>query len=309
MEVSSQAYKKHRVYDMKFDMGIFTNIGCDHISPLEHKDFDEYLSCKLGFLKMCKKIALYKHIDHYDRIVKELNDREIITYGLTKDCDYYISDIKNINGITSFLVENKMGVRSFSIKMVGSFNVLNAVSAIIVCDNYNISYDSIKKGLLETEVLGRMNIFLGDGFKVIVDYAHNYLSAKAFCSSIKKDFKDCNLKLVFGCPGDRGVNRRHEMAQVSNEYASYVYITMEDPQSKDVLDISNEIASYLNVPHTIITDRKEAIETAIREASKNDVIAILGKGDEDYQIINNSYVPYESDIVVVKEELNKVLEG
>lgn len=309
MEVSSQAVKMRRVYEMDFDVGIFSNIGKDHVSPLEHKDFEDYFSCKLEFLKMCKKVILYRHIDNYEKIKEILKDKEIITYGLTKDSDYYISDIDCKGDKTSFNVTCNGKTRNFSISMLGSFNVLNAVSAIIVSDNYGINDTSIKKGLLKTKVLGRMNVFNCNGITVIVDYAHNYISGKAFCNAIKQAYPNKNLKLVFGCPGDRGVNRRKEMADISNEYASFVYITMEDPQTKDVLDISKEIASYLTVPHIINTDRKSAIINAINDSNKNDVVAILGKGDENYQIINNEYVFYESDIKVVEDISKKVLEG
>ncbi len=309
MEVSSQAYKKNRVYGINYDIGIFTNIGCDHISKNEHKDFEDYFSCKMGFIKNCKTVILYKQIDHYDRIIKEIKDKKIITYGVTKDCDYYINNIKPNGAITTFDITSRDKTRTFSIKMAGSFNVINATSAIVVADQLNIDYESIKEGLYKTEVLGRMNTFNCGGVTVIVDYAHNYMSGKAFGEAIKNNFPDKNLKLVFGCPGDKGLNRRKEMASIANEYASFVYITMEDPQSQNVSDISEEIASYLKIPHTIINDRRKAIKTAIEEANKDDVIGILGKGHENYQIINGKYEDYETDVEVVKNISEKVLEG
>lgn len=308
MEVSSQAEKQNRIFGMSFDIGAFLNIGLDHISELEHKDFNDYFSCKLNFLKKCKKVFIYRQEPRYEEIVKEVKDKEIITFGFTKDCNYYVKDIVKENGITFTVISNKE--ETYHINMLGNFNIINALCAIAIAKELNIDYKDIKKGLEETKVLGRMNIFKSNT-TVIVDYAHNALSAENFYKSVKEDFKNKKIKVVFGCPGDRGINRREEMGTLAGLYADYIYLTSEDPQTKDPNEICKEISKYIekyNKPYEIIIDRKTAIEKAIESSDENDLVAVLGKGDEEYQLINNKYVYYESDIKVVENTLNKIKE-
>lgn len=309
MEISSQAYKHHRIYNTTFDIGAFLNIGLDHISPLEHKDFNEYFSCKVGFLKQCKKVFIYKNEEHYNDVIKELKDKEIITFGYTSDCNYYVTNIKKDDGII-FDVNHNNEKETYKINMLGNFNITNALCAIAIAKEIGIKYLDIYNGLLETKVKGRMNIYYGI-CPIIVDYAHNELSASNLLKSLEEDFKDKNIKLVFGCPGDRGVNRRKEMGTLAGEYASYIYLTSEDPQTKNPYDICEEISEYIkkyNKEYEIIIDREEAIKKAINDATSDDVIAILGKGDETYQIINGEYVFYKSDLKVVEEEIEKIKE-
>lgn len=305
MEASSQASKHKRIYGMTFDIGCFLNISPDHISPLEHHDFEDYLNSKLEFLKSSKIVIVYRHTDYYDKVVDVCKDKKIITFGF-KDADYIISNIEN-NDILSFEVNNKI----YSISMAGRFNVINACCAIVIADILGVSYENIKRGLMETFVSGRMNVVNNFVCPVIIDYAHNELSAKALYQSLKEDYPGKNIKVIFGCPGDKGINRRKDMGLLAGEYADYIYLTAEDPGHSTVSEICSDIIKYIEKYHNnyeVIEDRTLAIEKALRDATKDDVIAILGKGDENYQIIGNEWIPYETDIEVVKKELQKVKE-
>lgn len=305
MEVSSQAPKHDRVFGMTFDIGCFLNVSPDHISPLEHSDFNDYLNSKIAFIKECNTVIVYKHTDNYEDIISAVKDKKVITFGF-KDADYTISNITNEKGL-SFEVNGK----TYKIGMAGRFNVINATCAIVVADLLNVSYENIMKGLMETTVSGRMNVFYGGVCPVIVDYAHNELSARALYESLKEDYPGKNIKVVFGCPGDKGINRRKDMGLLAGEFADYVYLTAEDPGHSTVKDICNDIIKYIEKYHSnyeVIEDRKEAILKAIHDATSDDVIALLGKGDENYQMIDGEWLPYETDIVVVQNELNKVKE-
>ena len=309
MEVSSQAKKLDRIYSLSFDIGAFINISYDHVSPLEHKDFNEYLNCKVGFLKQCKTIFLYRNTNYYDYIKEELKDKKIYTFGDTLDCDFRFFDITKKADGTYFKVEHNNDVKEYKITIAGNFNVINATCAIGIATILNIDYLDILMGLNKTKVLGRMTIFNKLICPVIVDYAHNKISVEALIKALQSDYPNKNIKLVFGCPGDRGVNRRKDVGELAGKYASFIYLTAEDPQTKKISDICDEIISYIkpfNTPYKVIEDREEAIKEAINEASENDVIAIIGKGDETYQIVNHEYVPYKSDIKVVEEMENLV---
>ncbi len=304
MEVSSQASKHNRIFGMTFDIGCFLNISPDHISPLEHNDFDDYFNCKLDFLKKCDTVIVYKHTDYFDKVIETVKDKKVITFGF-KDADYIISDIVNDKGL-SFEVNGK----NYRISIAGRFNVINATCAIVIADLLGISHENVLKGLMETSVSGRMNVFDSGICPVIIDYAHNELSARALYESLKEDYPDKNIKVVFGCPGDKGINRRKDMGLLAGEYADYVYLTAEDPGHSTVSDICADIIKYIEKYHSnyeVIEDRKEAIKKALHDATKDDVIALLGKGDENYQMVDGKWLPYETDIVIVQEELSKVL--
>lgn len=307
MEVSSQATKHDRVFGMNFDLGIFLNISEDHISTLEHPDFEDYFTSKLRFLKLCKKVIVFNGTDYYDRVMDTVCDKEVITFGFS-DADYIIRNINN-NGNLSFELFDGENSEIFEISMPGRFNIINAVSAIIVGKCLGVSYKDICLGLMETSVSGRMNIINGLVCPVIVDYAHNRLSAEALYKSLKEDFPDKKIKVVFGCPGDKGFNRRSEMGELAGKYADYVYLTSEDPGNSTVLSICDDIIESISKYHNnyeVIVDREEAICKALSDASSSDVIALLGKGDENYQIIGNEYIPYETDKVIVERFISKV---
>ena len=306
MEVSSQATKLDRVFGMHYNIGCFLNIGEDHISPIEHNDFNDYLNCKIRFLNMCDKVIIYKQTDYYDEIIEKIKDKEIITYGLTKDCDYYIKDITPFTDKIMFNVVHNKEEENYYIKMEGTFNVINATCAIAISKLLGISYENIQKGLSTTHVKGRMEKIEDSIGPIIIDYAHNRLSAEALYKSVKDKYKGKRIISVFGCPGDKGTNRRKDMGISAGEYADYIYLTSEDPGEKDIVDICNDIIKYLkpfNKPFEVIEDRKTAIIKALEERKENDVLVILGKGDEDYQITKNGYEPYEQDINIVKNYL------
>ena len=307
MEVSSQAIKHSRVYNMNFDIGIFLNISEDHISTLEHKDFEDYFSCKLEFLKMCDKVIVFKGTDHLDRVMEAVCDKDVITFGFS-DADYIIKNISNGSNI-SFELFDGVNTEIYEINMLGEFNVVNAASAIIVGKIIGASYKDICKGLINTSISGRMNIINKGVCPIIIDYAHNRLSAEAFYKALKDNFPNRKIKVIFGCPGDKGFNRRKEMGELAGMYADYVYLTEEDPGHASVREICNEIAFYITKYHSnyeIIENRYKAIAKALRDATSDDVIALLGKGDENYQIIGDTFVPYETDKEIVLKELSKI---
>ncbi len=300
MEISSQAEKLDRIYGLTFDVGAITNIGKDHISPREHPNYEDYLGCKIKFLKKCKKVYINKEIEEYERIEKELKDKEIITYGVSKS-DYQIKEIRKEGKETVF----KVNEEEYRLKIRGKFNCLNACLAVSICKDLNIPYEDIYKGLYITEVPGRMTVYEDGVCPIIVDYAHNKLSIENLFKVIKEEYPNNNIKLVVGCPGDKALNRRKEVADLASNFCSYVYITAEDPGSKNVLDIAKEIASYLdtNIAYEIILDRETAIKKAINTAKKDDIILIIGKGDETYQLVDDKYIEYKSDLKVVEENI------
>ncbi len=306
MEVSSQAYLMNRVDGMTFDYGVFLNVGEDHIGPLEHVDFEDYLSCKLKFVENCKTMVINADTDYFDRIkaVADKHCENVITFGDKGSADYIISNVQKLQLGFEFELTYKGITEEYEITMPGRFNIENSVAAIIISKQIGASYEDIILGLKETKVMGRMNLFEGKDITIIVDYAHNYVSFKKLYESVKLDYPNRRVTVLFGCPGGKAHLRRRDIGMLSGEYADYIYITAEDPQYEEVLNICEDIANFVkpyNKPYEIIEDRETAVRKAIAEAKAGDVLLLTGKGEEFYQKVRGEYVYYASDFELAKE--------
>ena len=304
MEVSSQAYKTSRIHNMKFDIGIFLNISEDHISPSEHPNFTDYLNCKLEFIKNCKTVIINKQTDYFEVVLeKTKNANKVITYGcenLREQVDYYYNNLRKENGYLVFDVVRNSQVETYKTKMLGDFNVENAVAAIIVAKELEISEESIKNGIQSTTVSGRMNVFEDGDKTIIVDYAHNKLSFQKFFEAVKKDYPLSEIVAVFGAPGGKAYGRRKDMAEVASKYCSHIYFTADDPQFENVKDICNELATFTTCDYGIIEDRETAIKAAFSRLKKNGVLCLLAKGEDKYQQVRGKFENYASDVTIAE---------
>ena len=203
VEVSSQSYKRDRLYGIEFEYGVFTNIAEDHISAIEHPTFEDYLECKIQFLKHCKTVIINKNTDYLDKILSQIPDKKIIFYGTDNSADYYVKDIeKDEIGFKFSVVNEKKGyVGQFKIKMAGRFNIENALASIVIAKLKNIDDESINNALENTTIAGRMNIYQKEGVTVIVDYAHNGYSFTKLFESIKTDYPNRRIISVGGIVG------------------------------------------------------------------------------------------------------------
>ena len=315
MEVSSQAYKLSRVYGMDFDIGMFLNIGEDHIGPLEHPDFEDYFSCKLQLMEHCRTAIINREMDHAQRVLEHAraHAQRVLTFGKLETADlddddcWILRDIQKEEQGFTFTTSHGLEQDSWRIRMAGRFNVENALAAILAAKALGVDDQSIREGLLQNEVQGRMNLFEKDGVTVLVDYAHNFLSFQKLYESLKADYPGQRIVVVVGCPGGKAQLRRRDIGTLSGQNADYLYLTAEDPQFEDVRSICEEIASFVKpygTPYEIIEDRAQAVEKAITTAQKGDVIVLAAKGEEVYQKVRGEYVYYESDLAIAKRLLS-----
>ena len=307
MEVSSQALKYDRVNLVKFDVGVFMNISEDHISEIEHPDFEDYFTSKLKFFKQVKKAYICPDTEHFDRIREASKDaEEVYTFGTQPDCDIYGYDIRKVGDSIFFKVRCDRFDREFELTMPGLFNVQNALAAICVANAYNVPEEYIYEGLKKARSKGRMELFKTADDKVyaIVDYAHNKLSFERLYESTFKEYPGRKVVTIFGCPGYKSYLRRRDIGTLAGKYSDKIYLVAEDPGEEPVEQISKDIAQYVeaagNCPYEMIEDRGEAIHKAIFECTEPTILLITGKGDETRQKIGREYIECTSDADYVK---------
>lgn len=307
MEVSSQALKYHRTRGIVFDVGCFLNAGIDHISDVEHPDFEDYLNSKMVLFGQCKTACINLDSEYGKRAMEAAAGKaeKIITFGQSEEADICGYDIEpGRKGIT-FRAKCDSFDEDFKIGMTGLFNVENALAAISISYALNIPLQYVKAGLKKARVSGRMEIYTSrsGGLDVIVDYAHNQMSFESLFASTKKEYPGKKITIVFGCPGKKALGRRKELGDIAGKYADKVYITEEDAGEEPVMKISEEIAGHVrefDCPCEIIVDREEAIRQAIETADDNTVVLITGKGRETRQKRGTQYVDTPSDVEYVE---------
>lgn len=298
MEVSSQGVKMHRVAGIHFDYGLFTNISPDHIGPDEHENFEEYLFFKSRLLSMCE-IGLVNRADaHFEEIIKGAKC-SLYTYQIKEsetetpdEKEFLASQIRFVSEPefvgTEFQISGsyEMKVR---LGIPGRFNIENALAAVSLCSFLKLDPAKMSHALEHIRVNGRMEIVhTSERCTVIVDYAHNAVSMESLLTTLR-DYHPRRLVCVFGCGGNRSKDRRYSMGEIGGRLADLSIITADNSRFEKVEDIIADIrgsiektgGAFLEIP-----DRREAIRYSIFHAEPGDMIAVIGKGHEDYQEIN-----------------------
>lgn len=303
MEVSSQGLMLHRTQGFVFDFGIFTNIEPDHIGPNEHKDFEDYLTCKGMLFKQCRVGIVNKDDAHWERVV-EGHTCELETYGISADADLQAKELKLLSGGgklgVSFTVS---GLMNFPVEIAapGRFSVYNALTAIAICRHFEVSEEDIREAFLQAKVKGRIELVkVSDDFTLMIDYAHNAMALQSLLSTLR-EYNPHRLVCLFGCGGNRSKLRRYEMGEVSGKLADLTIITSDNPRFEEPQDIIEDIKTGIGKTdgkYVEICDRKEAIAYAIAHGEPGDIIVLAGKGHEDYQEIKGVKYPMdERDLI------------
>lgn len=308
MEVSSQALKYHRTDFVEFDVSIFLNIDEDHISPIEHHDFEDYLLSKALMFNQTKKLVINRDTKEADYLLERAKEaNEHYTFSIQADeADYFADAIETVDLSSLYHLHSDQLDEDFELSMPGHFNIENAVAATAAVDLLGIPVSFAKDALKEVVVPGRMRIFSTKDSQVIavVDYAHNRLSFESLITSMKEIYPDYRTVSVFGAPGGKALGRRQELGQVAGQYSDDVFITMDDPGTENVADISKQIAEHVEkegTPFTINNDRTRAIQEAFAAAEGKTLLLIIGKGQDDFMIIGNEHVPMRTDEEIVTE--------
>lgn len=303
MEVSSQGLMMGRVSGICFDIGLVTNLEADHIGPKEHKNLAEYICWKSTLLQQCKIGIVNRDMSYFNSIVKgstcqletygfsSSSNTKITAWGLKQEDDYL--GVKcHLQGLTK---------GNYYINSPGKFSVYNALAAITVCRHLNISESCIHDALSNFSVIGRMEfVQVSKEFKVIIDYAHNAMALENLLTSLRA-YQPKRLICVFGCGGNRSVERRFEMGEVSGRLADVTIITSDNPREELPFAIMQDIEVGMKKTmgtYNMIENRKEAIAYAIHCGLPGDFIVIAGKGHEVYQEIKGVKYPMDERTLI-----------
>jgi len=294
MEVSSHAIVQKRIEGLDFELKILTNITQDHLDY--HKTLDEYIHVKNSFFQDESKKLINK-----DEPRAKFNIKNTFTYGIENPATYKLMAY-SLNDGSSGIIQHFQEVVPFTASLHGFFNLYNLMAAISA--THIITDKSLEEVCDVVDnfagVSGRMEQ-VSMAPNVIVDFAHTPDGMAQVLNALKEK----ELLVVFGAGGDRDKAKRPLMGRVAASLAKRVYITSDNPRHEDpdaiVDDILAGIEDKTNV--TVELNRKKAIEMALDDQGGDEVVVILGKGDETFQIIYDEKLPFD-DREVVRELLN-----
>lgn len=310
MEVSSQGLMLHRTAGIEFEIGIFTNLGEDHIGPNEHKDFEDYKRCKGILFTQCRLGIANIDDPWYEDVFRNATCK-VETFGFSEKADLRATDVQHVSKPGYLGVNYHVsGLMDFDVEIdiPGEFSVYNSLTAIAVCRHFDVPEENIKKALKVAKVKGRIEMVkVSDDFAFMIDYAHNAMSLESLLCTLR-DYHPKRIVTIFGCGGNRSRTRRFEMGEVAGNLSDFTIITSDNPRFEEPQDIINDIITGIKKTdgkYVDICDRKEAIRYAIEHGKEGDIIVLAGKGHETYQEIRG--VKYDmDDRVLIKEVLEEL---
>ncbi len=289
METSSQGLAQHRLVGLTFETAVFMNLTQDHLDY--HQTMEEYLNAKLMLFQQLNPdsgLAVLNVDDPASDALHHQTNLSTLTFGLEQQADLTVRDVESALRGLAFTAIMPQGEIRVKLRLLGDYNLYNALAAIGVGLHHGCPLDAIKVGLESTVVPGRFELVnRGQDFAVVVDYAHTPDGLENLLTAARKVTYG-RLICVFGCGGDRDRGKRPKMGKISTTIADHSVITSDNPRTEapdqiivDIVEGLPNGASYDRIP-----DRRDAIGHAIELAKAGDLVAIAGKGHEPYQEIN-----------------------
>ena len=317
IEVSSHALVLHRVAYLRFAAAIFTNLTRDHLDF--HHDMQHYFEAKRRLFEMLPAGApAIVNVDDPRGVELSRGLPRVLTYAIDRPADVRATGVHaSLDGL-AFDVETPRGVIALRSPLVGRPNVYNILAVVGAAVGLDLPLPAIQEGIARlAHVPGRFQVVssAADNIRVIVDYAHTDDALKNLLETARP-LTHGRLITVFGCGGDRDRTKRPLMGAVASRLSDLVVLTSDNPRSEDPDRIIEEIKLGIvppadpgapkraATPFVTHTDRRVAIDQAIRSARPGDLVLIAGKGHEKYQVIGSRTLPFD-DVEVAHAALTE----
>ncbi len=296
LEVSSQAYLQHRVFGLHFDLAIFTNLSCDHIGAGEHRDFDDYKSCKLALFSHCDH-AILNYDDDYFLDFARACHCPYTTFGIHRNAQFTATNCENVKSTDSLgtqfcFCEGEKEICRITLSQAGEHNIGNALCAMAAARRFGFD-PSLFSRALNLSIAGRYDYYpLQNGAVAVIDYAHNGTALRCVLQSLRP-FCSGRLYCLFGSVGGRTEIRRHALGLAADTYADFSFLTADNPDFEEVEAICLDIASgFSSQNYKIIPDRAQAIRYALSLLKEGDLLVLCGKGQERTQRVRGRDLPF-----------------
>ena len=301
MEVSSHSLALDRVAACKFDIGAFTNVTQDHLDF--HETMDKYIEAKARLFEMCKVGVINFDDPAFEKMTAKSNC-DIISYSTKDQAGVFAENIVyKADGVEFDLLYNGDSVR-IDLAIPGEFSVYNALTAAGCCLAAGATLSQVARGLkAATGVKGRVEVVkTNTDYTVIIDYAHTPDGLVNILKTIR-GFAKGRIITLFGCGGDRDKTKRPLMGRIAGELSDFCVVTSDNPRSEEPSEIIKDILAGMektDCEYRVIENRFEAIEFALDNARKDDIILLAGKGHELYQILKDRTIVFDEREIVLK---------
>lgn len=291
MEVSSHALSYERIYGLNLDVVVFTNLTEDHLDY--HKNMEDYLNAKLKIVNYLSKTG--KLIVNADDVSSQAFVNKLghgIKLGFNnQEYDYNITNADITPAQTTITLEVDNKVYNVTTNLTSKFNVYNYVSALAIINNIGYSIDDIINNTTNIyPPRGRCETYKVKNAYAVVDYAHKPDALEKVITAYN-EFKKARVITIIGCGGDRDPIKRPIMGDIATRLSDYTILTSDNPRTEDPEKIMNDILKGVkNNNYEVILDRKQAIKKGLDMLEKDDILLVLGKGHEDYQIIGHTKI-------------------
>ncbi len=302
MEVSSQALAQGRVNGLRFAVGAFTNLTQDHLDY--HKTWENYFNAKRILFENSDIAVTNADDENGLKIVEGLDFDKLITYAVNTNNASYIA--KNVSfkasGVEYELVGDTIG-RCYC-PIPGRFSVYNSLCAAAIALALGVAFEQVLLAIRKSNgVKGRIEVVPCDrDFTIIIDYAHSPDGLENIITSLKEIAKG-RVVTVFGCGGDRDKTKRPKMGRIAAELSDFCVVTSDNPRSENPGEIIKDILEGMvgiDTPYEVVEQRRDAIAYAIKNAQKDDIILLAGKGHETYQILPTGTIHFDEREVVAE---------
>ena len=316
MEVSSQGLKYQRVEGVAYDVAAFLNIGVDHVSPIEHPTFEDYLASKLKIFEDARVAVINACLDsqHAKPIFDAARScKKVVTFAMDNAQrnglvpDVWASGVAPEPGGIAFTLHTPQWTAPTRIGLTGLFNVENALAAAAIAQQMGCTQEQILAGLARCRVPGRMDVASSEDGQItaIVDYAHNGMAVQTVLSAVRKSYSERYIVAVFGATGGKGAERRFEMPPAAAPYVDHLIFTEDDAGPEPVERICAQMveATPAGTSYEIVLDRTDAVRRAFdlaRCAGRPAVVCVLGKGHEARQLRKDGPAPMIPDGELVR---------